>query len=228
MGPKSCFIIRLGKESQAYHKNQEFMLKGKIMILHFSPRKFYHKYYTSIFIFLLFSLDQATKILIQATVPLDNILFSIYGFGITFKINRGLVLHLFEQYESTIVVSIIHKILIILIGTLAYRFYKILFHSNKLLKSSFVLMMSGVFGNLCDKIFLGYARDFILWPGPGTPNLADIFIIVGLICLITELLRNPQIENKWEFSLASLKNDYIGLKKFISFAKREIKSLLKR
>ena len=197
------------------------------MISHFSPGKFYHTYHTLILIFLLFSLDQVTKFIIQATISLGKILFSIYGFGITFKINKGLVLHIFEQYESTIIVSIFLKTLIILVGILAYRFYKTNFRLNKLLRNSFVLIMSGAFGNLCDQLFLGYARDFILWPGPGTPNLADIFAVVGLICLITELLRNPQIENKWEFSRASLKNDYIGLKKIISFCKQEIKSLIK-
>lgn len=197
------------------------------MISHFSPGKLYHTYHTLILIFLLFSLDQVTKFIIQATIPLGKILFSIYGFGITFKINKGLVLHIFEQYESTIIVSIFLKTLIILVGILAYRFYKTNFRLNKLLRNSFVLIMSGAFGNLCDQLFLGYARDFILWPGPGTPNLADIFAVVGLICLITELLRNPQIENKWEFSRASLKNDYIGLKKIISFCKQEIKSLIK-
>jgi lipoprotein signal peptidase len=100
------------------------MLKGKDMISHFSPKKFYHTYFTFILIFLLFSLDQVTKFIIEATIPPGKILFSIYGFGITFKINKGFALHVFEQYESTIIVSIFHSIFLMLTGILAYRYYR--------------------------------------------------------------------------------------------------------
>jgi hypothetical protein len=93
---------------------------------------------------------------------------------------------------------------------------------------AFVFIISATCGNVCDQIFLGYVRDFILWPGPGTPNLADIFIFIGLICLIAEIVRNPRIDNKWEYDLASFKQARIELQKFILFSKREIKSLLKR
>lgn len=54
--------------------------------------------YLSFLILLFFSVDQLTKYLVASNVPLESVLFSFWGFGITYKINKGFALHVFEQY----------------------------------------------------------------------------------------------------------------------------------
>lgn len=63
--------------------------------------------------------------------------------------------------------------------------------------SSLVLMVAGSLGNLVDRVRLGYVVDFISlkssaagrsWALPSF-NVADMIIVVSLICLITMLLK---------------------------------------
>ena len=173
--------------------------------------------YSLFLILILFSLDQLTKYLVASSVELDKILFSYWGFGITFKMNKGFVFHLFEQYEWTIIVSITSRVLLLPIIILAYRFYKFNYRSSNLITMSFVFIIAALLGNVIDQIFLGYVRDFIIWPGPGIPNLADIFADISIIFLITEFIKNPQIDNKSFLRIKGCKNDYTIIKKFIKF-----------
>ena len=88
--------------------------------------------------------------------------------------------------------------------------------------------MAGTSGNLCDQIIFGYIRDFLIWPGPGTPNLADLFAYVSIINLLLELFKNPQIDKKALFKIKSPKSELDNIHKFIEFVKDEIKFLLKK
>jgi len=52
---------------------------------------------------------------------------------------------------------------------------------------SFALFLAGAFGNLIDRIVLGYVRDMIrfdFWDSFPTFNLADIFINIGAILIV--------------------------------------------
>ena len=57
-------------------------------------------------------------------------------------------------------------------------------------KYGLVLLISGIIGNLIDRIFFGYVRDFIdfgFWP---VFNLADSYNTVGIILLIIYFWKN--------------------------------------
>lgn len=50
--------------------------------------------------------------------------------------------------------------------------------------AGFCLIMAGAIGNLYDRIFKGFVRDFIQFEFMSFPvfNLADTFLSVGIIC----------------------------------------------
>ena len=54
------------------------------------------------------------------------------------------------------------------------------------------LLLSGIFNNTCERIFLGYVRDFIKLNFVDFPvfNISDIFINIGVLGLIFIILKN--------------------------------------
>ena len=69
-------------------------------------------------------------------------------------------------------------------------FYNKNSHSNGWYKVGFTLILGGLIGNLIDRIFLGYVRDFIHLEFMDFPvfNIADIALTVGCICLAIYLI----------------------------------------
>jgi len=52
------------------------------------------------------------------------------------------------------------------------------------------LFLSGAFGNLVSKLTWGYMVDFITLPGLGSFNLADVYLVAGLIGILADELRS--------------------------------------
>lgn len=79
---------------------------------------------------------------------------------------------------------------IIIIGMLIYirQFPNTLW--GKLGKIAFILIISGAIGNLIDRLFLGYVRDFLYFILINFPvfNVADMFVVIGVGLLIIVLL----------------------------------------
>jgi len=85
--------------------------------------------------------------------------------------------------------------LLIGIGILALVFLTIFIiqaEKSILIYISTVLIMAGALGNLIDRLFNGFVVDFIHWFYRGFDwpvfNLADAYITVGMILLITEFI----------------------------------------
>lgn len=57
-------------------------------------------------------------------------------------------------------------------------------------KIAFVLIISGAIGNLIDRLFLGYVRDFLYFILINFPvfNVADMFVVIGVSLLMIVLL----------------------------------------
>lgn len=79
--------------------------------------------------------------------------------------------------------------IIFIIGFIVFDyFYK---NNNTLYFIAINLIFAGAIGNLIDRIFLGYVRDFIYINLPFMPyyfNLADVFLTFGVILILIEIL----------------------------------------
>lgn len=61
-------------------------------------------------------------------------------------------------------------------------------------KIAFILIISGAIGNLIDRIFLGYVRDFIYFAFIDFPifNIADVLVVVGVAFMIITLFYSEE------------------------------------
>ena len=108
-----------------------------------------------ILVVLLIILDQITKYLFATTI------------------NKGAAFGILQGYTTFLI------IISLIILTICIYYYK-----NKNLRLPLNFLIAGIIGNLIDRIFLGYVRDFIdlrIWP---VFNLADSFNVIGVIILI--------------------------------------------
>ena len=102
-----------------------------------------------------FLIDQISKIIVMNTLSLDKST-SVIGdfFRLTYTHNNGAAFGLFGgKLALIIIVSLI---------VLCYLLYELFYHkkSGTLIKIASSLMISGLLGNLLDRIYFGYVRDF--------------------------------------------------------------------
>lgn len=101
--------------------------------------------------------------------------------------NSGAAFNMFDGYR-------IFLIIFSFIAFSALIFYAIK-HINKI--SAFglffgALLLSGIFNNMCERIFFGFVRDYIKLIFIDFPvfNISDIFINIGVFGLICIILKN--------------------------------------
>ena len=148
------------------------------------------KYYI-LLIFVLCLFDQISKLLVirylgnnDSFIIINNFLKFLYikNTGISFGILSGKV-------------YLIICLSVLIIGYMIYEFIK---SKNRLHLISTVLIISGAFGNLIDRVFRGYVVDFISFSFFGYEasifNVADSFITIGVILYIINIL----MEGKYE------------------------------
>ena len=136
-------------------------------------------------IFFIFLLDRITKILIlniaEETGEVDIYINSFFNLYLVWNQGIGFGLLSFDQehiYNSiTILIILINFIIIYLI------------YLEKVIKTYFLLaILSGSLGNLFDRIYYNAVPDFMDLNYKGFHwfifNVADIFITLGIICLI--------------------------------------------
>ena len=89
-----------------------------------------------------------------------------------------------------------NRLLLIVISIIAFIIlirYMYSFRYNKFNMCAFGFLLGGVLGNLSDRVIFGYVRDFfdfiIFNYDFPVFNIADIFIVLGVIMLIISVLR---------------------------------------
>ena len=144
-----------------------------------------------LFLFLIVSalvgIDIVTKVLF------DNVHINIIGdfFVFSSTLNDGAGLGILSgQTTLLIVFSSLFLVAFIIFDI----FYK---RNSKLYFIALNFILAGAIGNLIDRIFLGAVRDFIYINLPFMPyyfNLADVFLTVGVILILIEILfkREPK------------------------------------
>lgn len=100
---------------------------------------------------------------------------------------KNLFLNKNFAFSLPLPVWLMYAIYILVLGGMAYyargRFRSFIFA----VKLAWVLIFAGALCNIVERIFLGYVRDFIyitFYHWVGIYNLADFFIIAGVIILL--------------------------------------------
>ena len=151
----------------------------------------------SIIIFI-FLIDRVSKLLIISSPET----YEQHGFSVTSFLNfnliwnEGIAFGLFS-FDEKLYYNLL-TIFIILVTTVIIW---LMFKSKGFEKFSFIMIIGGSFGNIFDRIFYSAVPDFIdihinnfHW---FIFNVADIFITLGIICLISiEILGNKKFKNE--------------------------------
>lgn len=136
-------------------------------------------------------LDQITKSIISSIIKLGTTKTIIKNFFyITTVHNDGAAWGIFSNQKFLITIGTIISFIVI---------YKFIygFKENARNNIAFGLVLGGFAGNLCDRLFLGYVRDFLDFYifGYDFPvfNIADIGIVIGVILLIIAILKGEDV-----------------------------------
>jgi signal peptidase II len=180
------------------------------------------KKYNQLLLILLVAVDQVTKYIAQ---KVGGEIILGWGFGIKYVENRGLLLGLLSQNRYASLIGLGLGAIIILLAYIIYHYYIHNYNHTFIAKLSFVIFVSSAVGTGIDRLFFGYVRDFIVWPGPGIPNFADVFALIGEILALIEIMRSFGIKKIFNRLFhGSIADD----KKFLLGLKTEILSLFRR
>jgi len=134
-----------------------------------------------------FVCDQISKVVISSYLKLNESIVVIKNFfNITSNHNYGAAWGMLEHNLYLLIVLSIIAIIIILR-------YSNSFKKNIRNNVAFSILLGGIAGNLADRVCLGYVRDFLDFKifGYDFPifNLADTFIVIGVVLLIIAILK---------------------------------------
>jgi len=135
---------------------------------------------------LVFILDQASKVLIKASLPPEGSVPVINDiFHLTLVFNRGAAFGIFKsQTFFFVAIGIVTVIMLI------YFLPRI--KGGITIRLGLALLMGGILGNLSDRLRFGHVVDFLdfrIWP---VFNIADSAITIGALLVIFEILRKKR------------------------------------
>jgi len=124
-------------------------------------------------------IDQISKSLIDMFIHLEKEITIFKWFKLTNLNNTGCAFSFLEgkNYLLAVIGIVIIFILISII-----KDYKDCFLTNL----AFGLLFGGILGNLSDRVFLGFVRDFIMVGSFPVFNAADAFICIGVFLILVE------------------------------------------
>lgn len=121
--------------------------------------------------------------IIKAIIELNNVHINVISgfFALNYSQNTGAAFSILQERVPLLI--IISLIMLIIIYSMSFSY-----EETKLTNISFGILFGGVLGNLLDRIFCGYVRDYLEFNifGYHMPifNLADTMIVIGVILLI--------------------------------------------
>lgn len=139
-------------------------------------------------------LDQLSKIMIGIWLSVGESIVVIKNFfAIHFIENYGAAWSLFDNKVGLLILFSLFALVIVVR-------YMYNFKLNERNTLAFGLMIGGIFGNLIDRVFLGYVRDFLSFKifSYHYPifNIADTAIVVGVFLLIVAILKGEDTHEK--------------------------------
>jgi|TARA_B100000780_G_scaffold162676_1_gene113724 signal peptidase II len=156
----------------------------------------YKKFFLNFIILItIFLIDRISKLYILNLAKIENsvdIYLTPY-LNLFLIWNKGIAFGLLSMNES-----LIYNIITIIIGLIIFVILFMILKNNNIQRYFLILIAGGALGNFYDRILYGAVPDFIdlhfeefHW---FVFNVADIFITVGVLCLIlVELFDNKKI-----------------------------------
>ena len=141
-----------------------------------------------IFMLVFIFIDQITKALIVNFKPSFLVIPDLLS--ITYTKNTGAIFGIFQ--DSNLFMIVISSFICLCLILFLIRNWKM----KSFIKNCLFMILAGGVGNLIDRIFRGFVVDFIDTPFIATFNLADSFIVVGVVLLLIKIIfeRNKEIE----------------------------------
>lgn len=134
---------------------------------------------------LLVVLDQASKFFVRTTMTVGQTITLIPDWlGLNYVQNTGAAFSSFDNYTMILAgISLVVSLLLIL--AIALKWVRHPFG-----RFTLMLILAGAVGNLIDRAVIGYVTDMIqvLFIRFAIFNLADIFVVVGVILLVIYVL----------------------------------------
>ena len=126
--------------------------------------------------------DQLTKLIVSTQLAFDESLHVIGPFSIHHVQNSGIAFGLFSSATAAVIVLTSVAVLWMLL------FFARSGARHPILPAALGLVIGGSLSNLIDRVRLGHVTDFLdfkYWPAF---NLADSFIVIGVVILFVVLL----------------------------------------
>ena len=147
---------------------------------------------------IIFLIDRLTKLYILKLAEIENsvdIYLTSY-LNLYLIWNKGIAFGLLSMNES-----MIYNIITLIIGIIIIVILIMLWRNDNIQRYFLILIVGGALGNFYDRIIYTAVPDFIDLHFKGFHwfvfNVADIFITVGVFCLIlVELFYNNKIKNE--------------------------------
>ncbi|MEG2618267.1 MAG: signal peptidase II [Bacilli bacterium] len=157
------------------------------MLVNFNYNRYMRKNvlkYSIISLFIIF-FDQVLKI-IASTNMIDEICVIKNFLYLVFTINNGAAFSILQGKLWFLIVISLIMLIYLIIESLKY-----IKNNNKRVCLPLSFIIGGLIGNLIDRIYFGYVRDFISFQigSYNAPifNVADIFLVFGAIYLVYEI-----------------------------------------
>lgn len=135
----------------------------------------------------IFIIDQFSKSIVSTYLKLNESILVIKDlFYIRYINNTGASFGILSNSKTLLIILSLLAIIIILR-------YMNSFKKSKMNTIGFGFVLGGILGNLADRILYGYVKDFLDFVifNYDYPvfNLADVFIVIGVILLIISIIR---------------------------------------
>ena len=139
--------------------------------------------------FLCFALDQITKMVIVGNLDVGQSIGIIKNFfNITLVYNKGAA---FSMFKNSGVFLIIISLLVVIF--LLYYIIKSNLKKHEVI--IYGIITGGILGNLYDRIIYGAVVDFLQVGSFPIFNLADVFIVCGIVLLVIFMIGDGKYEN---------------------------------
>jgi signal peptidase II len=140
----------------------------------------------------IFTFDQVTKAMVEASIPLHDARTVIPGFlQITHVKNRGAAFGIFADSPSEGKLMLLVFLSVVALGVVMTLLWRNQLHARRM-GLGLALILGGAIGNLFDRLAHGSVVDFVyfhlggyFWPAF---NVADTAIVIGAALLVLDMM----------------------------------------